>query len=111
MKEREVLNSFMNDNENSFMDQFEVYNMYNLEKRSDYKEFQDAIDDLELKYPKVQHYLEDEKITDMSDEEKLAVLKIFELSISLKNIEIKEAFKLGGKEMLIYLKEMDLLKI
>ncbi len=106
-----VLDSFMNDSGNSFMDQFDVYVERKLSKREDYNELETLIDDIELKYPKVRQYLEDERITDMTDEEKEAVLRIIELYRNEKTIEIKEAFKLGGKEMHIFLEEMDMLKI
>lgn len=106
---KKVLDSFMNDNGNSFMDQFEYYVEKKLLKREDYKELETLINDIELKYPRVQHYLEDEKITDMTDDEKKAVLRIIELYRDEQIIELKEAFKLGGKEMYVFLKEMDMM--
>lgn len=62
-------------------------------------------------YPKARTFLEDEKIIDMTNEEKKAVLKIIDIQEKIKIIELKEAFKLGGKEAYILAEEMDMISI
>ncbi|MFG6318374.1 MAG: hypothetical protein K1W33_00695 [Clostridia bacterium] len=108
---KKVLDSFMNDSGNSFMDQFEWYVQIKLLQREDYSELEQKINEIEHNYPNVRQYLEDEKICSMTDDEKKAVLRIIELYRNEKTIELKEAFKLGGREMYIFLEEMDMLNI
>ena len=47
----------------------------------------------------------------MTNEEKKAVLKIIDIQEKIKIIELKEAFKLGGKEAYILAEEMDMISI
>lgn len=110
MELKPILDSFMNDKFNSFMDQLEILIEKNLSNREDYYNIEKSINEIEAKYPKARQYLEDNKIADMSDNEKEAVLNIIELYRDIKTIELKETFKLGGKEMYIFLKEMNMLK-
>ena len=79
--------------------------------REDYKELRDKKRAIMEQYPKARSFLEDEKIMDMTEQEKKAVLQILDIQEKIKIIELKEAFKLGGKEAYIFAEEMEMLSI
>lgn len=106
-----LMDSFMNDSGNSFMQLFEVAREKHLLNREDYKTISDKMVEIMEEFPKARSFLQDEVITDMTDDEKDAVLRIIDLKEQIKVIEYKEAFKLGAKEMYIFLEDMDMLNI
>ena len=59
--------------------------------------------------PNVRTFLEDREIIDLTEDELNAVLDIFEIKEDISTIETTETFKLGAKEMLVFLKQMGLL--
>lgn len=105
------MNSFINEFSNDFLKYFDNYRIKKLMNREDYKELRDRKRTIIAEYPKARSFLEDEKIMDMTDEEKKAVLLIIDIEEKIKITELKEAFKLGGKEAYILAEEMDMLNI
>ena len=66
-----------------------------------------------IKFPlivsNVMAFLEDKENVDLSYEDQNAINEILKLQRELNDIEIKESFKLGFKEALIFLESMDML--
>ena len=105
------MKSFMNEYSNDLLHYFEKHRAKNLINRKDYKELRDKKRVIMEKYPKARMFLEDEKIQDMTHEELNAILQIISIEHKINIIEMKEAFKLGGKEAYIYAEEMDMIRI
>lgn len=105
------MNSFINEYSNDFLEFFDNHRAKKLINREDYKNLRDKKRKIMEEYPKARTFLEDEKIIDMTNEEKKAVLRIIDIQEKIKIIELKEAFKLGGKEAYILAEEMDMLNI
>lgn len=105
------ISSFMNEYSDDFLQYFDNYRAKKLMDREDYKELRDKKRAIMEQYPKSRSFLEDEKIIDMTDQDKKAVLQILNIQEKIKIIELKEAFKLGGKEAYIFAEEMDMISI
>ncbi len=78
-------------------DYIESQRMKHLRERSEYKKKTDEIKNLKEEYPKVRSFIEDEEITELSNEELKAVLKIMNLNDSIEVFEIEETFKMAIK--------------
>ena len=105
------MNSFINEYSDDFLAFFDNHRTKKLMNREDYKNLRDKKRKIMEEYPKARTFLEDEKIIDMTEEEKKAVLEIIDIQEKIKIIELKEAFKLGGKEAYILAEEMDMIRI
>lgn len=99
----------MNQYENGFEDFFEQQREENLLEREDYRDLQEQIKEFKEKYPKIQDFLENDQIVELTKEEKEAILEVDYLEGEMHVLELKEAFKLGFKEAMIYFKEMGML--
>ena len=88
-------------------DFFEYFDRYKVLKIMQNKEYKNK--STNEKYPKVISLLEDKESVALNYEEGKAINKILKLQEELDGIEIKEAFKLGFKEALIYLETMNML--
>lgn len=106
-----LMNSFINTSVSGFLEYFDEYKHEKLMNREDYKNLHNQVDEIFDKYQNVQSFIEDEQITDLTEEEKKMTLSILDLQEETTTLELIEAFKLGGKEMLNFLLEMDMLKI
>ena len=69
------------------------------------------ISELKYKYPNVRTFLEEKEPIDLREDEQYAMLNVINYEIELDIIELKECFKLGFKEALIYLNNMGMLKL
>lgn len=78
-------------------DYIESQRMKKLRERKEYKKKTDEIKNLKEKYPKVRSFIEDDEITELSNEELKAVLKIINLNDSIEVFEIEETFKMAIK--------------
>lgn len=107
---KKVLDSFFNEEDNNFLEYFEKQRDKNLTNREDYKKLNKEIDNLITKYPRVQQFLEDENIEELSHDEMKTILDIIDLQEEIKVLELKEAFKLGEKEVYIFFEEMRMIK-
>ena len=56
-------------------------------------------------------FLEEKEPIELRDDEQYAMLNVLDYEIELDVIELKESFKLGFKEALIYLNNMGMLKL
>ena len=103
-----VKNIFLDEFTDDFMDYLES-NRTTLRKKEEYREIELKISKIKDNYPNVRTLLEDKEIVDLSSEEIEAVLEILSLQEELNTIEYKETFKLGARNMIIFLKQMKLL--
>ena len=69
------------------------------------------ISELKYKYPNVRTFLEEKEPIELRDDEQYAMLNVLDYETELDVIELKESFKLGFKEALIYLNNMGMLKL
>ncbi len=96
------------DDFNEYIDKSRVFKWMN---KTEYKKINKEICDIKLKYPRVNAYLEDGKIEQLTKNELKALTQIIGLKHQIDEIEEKEIFKLGMKENYIYFESMDMLNI
>lgn len=106
-----IVESFFNLYNDDFFEYFDRYKVLKIMQNKEYKKINQQIYSVKEKYPKVISLLEDKESVALNYEEGKAINKILKLQEELDGIEIKEAFKLGFKEALIYLESMDMLNI
>lgn len=97
-KMKDYTTSFINDYNDDFNDFMEDFKIKVLYKDKRYDEIRKEINNLKNKYPKVLDYLENNKITEFTTEEKKVILEIIKLEDMRNAIEVKEAFALGIRE-------------
>lgn len=110
LNDDEPKDTFFNYEFNCFSDYIDEHRIKNIRKMSEYKELNKQIKEITDKYPRAREFLEDEVIDKITDEEQQAIIDILVLQEQINLLEEKEIFKLGGKEMFCFLKQMDLLK-
>ena len=106
-----LVNSFMNEYTDDFLTFFEQHREEYLSEREDYKKIENEIRNIKDKFPNIQVYLDNETLPETTNTEKEALRTIVNLKEDLEIMELKESFKLGCKEAIIFLKEMNMLKI
>lgn len=100
---------FFDEYSDDFQDYMNTNRMKMLKGNKDYKEYMEKREKIKLENPNVRTFLEDREIIDLTEDELNAVLDIFEIEEDISTIETTETFKLGAKEMLVFLKQMGLL--
>lgn len=115
---KEILqNKFENSKENKtffdeytddFLDYLETNRMKILRENTEYKELADKIEKIKAENPNVRTFLEDKEAVPLSDVEQNAVLDILEIKDNMDTIEMKETFKLGGREVFVFIKQMEM---
>lgn len=107
----EIAGNFFDNYEEGFLEYLEVHKSQALKERKDYQDVNKKISELKYKYPNVRTFLEEKEPIDLKDDEQYAMLNVLDYEIELDIIELKESFKLGFKEVLIYLNNMGMLKL
>ena len=79
-----------------------------LKRNKEYKNLVNKIEKIKEENPNVRTFFEDKEAVELTDTELNAVLDILEIEGDMETIEATEIFKLGAKEMLIFLKQMNL---
>ncbi len=105
-----LMNSFVNQSASGFLEYFDEYKQKKLMNREDYKNLYNQISKIFDKHKNVQSFIEDEQIIDLTEKEKKMALRVLDLHDDIATLELIEAFKLGKKEMLNFLIEMDMIK-
>lgn len=80
-----------------------------LQENEEYKELEIKKELIKEENPNVRTLLEDREVVVLSDVDVNAVLDILEIEKQIDTIKTIEYFKLGGREMLLFLKQMRLL--
>lgn len=102
---------FFNFSYNQFLEYIEDIKIKQLSENKDYKELNLKIKKLKEQHPIMRNFIENEVAVENFDKnEQKALLEEIDLREQKFSIEQIEIFKLGVKEMYMYLKEMDLLK-
>ena len=100
---------FFDEYSDDFWDYMNANRMKMLKINKKYKELMSKREKIKDDNPNVRTFLEDREIIDLTEDELNAVLDIFEIEEDISTIETTETFKLGAKEMLVFLKQMGLL--
>ena len=79
-------------------------------KDEKYKNISDEIENTRIKYPNINSLFEDEKVTNLTEEECINLQKIIKKYLIISSMEEREIFFLGARENYYYLKNLDLLK-
>lgn len=101
--------TFFDEYSDDFMDYLEKNRMKILKGNTEYKKLTERIEKIKIANPNVRTFMEDKEAVELTDVELNAVLDILEVEDDIDTIEMKENFKLGAREMIIFLKQMRLL--
>lgn len=107
----EIIGNFFDDFSDGFLEYLEAYKSKALSSRNDYKQINKNIEEIKRRYPNARTFIEEKEPIELRDDEQYAVLDILAEQEKLDIIELKETFKLGFKEALIYFKNMKMLNI
>lgn len=107
--EKEIRNIFLDAYSDDFMDYIETNRMKILKENTEYKGLAQKIEKIKDSNINVRIFLEDTEAVQLTDVELNMILDILDLQDSMETIELKETFKLGAREMAIFLKQMKLL--
>lgn len=100
---------FFDEYSDDFWDYMNTNRMKMLKGNKDYKEYMEKREKIKLENPNVRTFLEDREAVELTDVELNSILDIFEIEGDMETIETTETFKLGAREMFIFLKQMGLL--
>lgn len=100
---------FFDDYSDDFWDYMNTNRMKMLKRNKNYKEYVAKREKIKLENPNVRTFLEDRETVELTDVELNCILDIFEIEGDIETIETTETFKLGAREMFIFLKQMGLL--
>ena len=103
--------SFYNECSDEFLEYVEEYRVTYLMKKTEYKELINQVRKLKEDNPKVENLVEDGKIEILNYKELKVIQKLLSLGSQLDSIEQKEIFRLGMREMLVNLADMNLIPL
>jgi len=101
--------TFFDEYTDDFLDYLEVNRMKIVRENAEYKELENKISKIKADNPNVRTFLEEREAVPLTDVEQNAVLDILEIQGKMDNIEMKTVFKLGSREMMMFIKQMKLL--
>lgn len=101
--------TFFDEYTDDFLDYLEVNRMKIVRENATYKELENKISKIKADNPNVRTFLEEKEAVPLTDVEQNAVLDILEIQDKMDIIEMKEVFKLGSREMFVFIKQMKLL--
>lgn len=99
--------SFYNECSDEFLEYVEEYRVTYLMKKPEYKELINQVRKLKEDNPKVENLVEDGKIEILNYKELKVIQKLLSLGSQLDSIEQKEIFRLGMREMLTNLADIN----
>ena len=100
---------FLDNYEDEFIEYLERKLDTRLKEINDYIEIREKISEIKKEHLNLRLLLEDEEKVKLSEEDIEKLVEILELKEKLRNVEEKEIFKLGAREMLVFLKQMKLM--
>lgn len=106
------------------MDDLELYNIDSAElnklidsvkvelknNNADYKKLVDQVSKIKNEYPNIQSLFENDFVKGLNENECKNLQKIFDLYLQISVYEEQKIFFLGGKELYLYFKKMNLIK-
>ncbi len=81
-----------------------------INRNEDYKNLRETFKDIMNKYPKLQLLFEDDKEIILEKNECKKLQELVKVYMEICDLEEKEIFLLGGKEMYFYLKDAGVIK-
>lgn len=99
--------SFYNECSDELLEYIEEYKVTYLMKKPEYKELINQVRKLKEDNPKVENFVEDGKIEILNYKELKVIQKLLSLGSQLDSIEQKEIFRLGMREMLTNLSDIN----
>ena len=81
-----------------------------INRNEDYKNLRKTFKDIMNKYPKLQLLFEDDKEIILEKNECKKLQELVKVYMEICDLEEKEIFLLGGKEMFLYFKDVGLIK-
>ena len=77
---------------------------------ANYKKLVDQVSKIKKEYPKLQSLFENDFVKNLNENECKNLQKIFDLYLQISVYEEQKIFFLGGKELYLYFKKMNLIK-
>lgn len=97
------------DNYSDDIDDYLISNITEMLKKNEkYKKIAQRIEQIKSENTNVRTFLENKEAVNLTDVELNAVLDICELNEELNSLETKEYFKIGARDMLVFLKKINL---
>ena len=109
MDSKDNTKTFFDEYTDDFLDYLETNRMKIVRENAEYKQLEEKVSKIKAENPNVRTFLEEREAVSLTDVEQNAVLDILEIQGKMDNIEMKEVFKLGGREMFVFIKQMKLL--
>ncbi len=106
-----VLDSFMNEEQNMFTEFFHKKTKNKLVNREDYLQLISEKNKIYEESPSIREFIEDEIPMNFGHEEVEKFYQLISIYEKIHLLELKEAFKLGAKEVYIFFEEQDMLNI
>lgn len=110
-KEIETKTVFFDEYSDDFYDYLNTNRVRMLKENAEYKELEVKREKVKVKAdnPNIRAIFEDKEAVQLTEDEVKAVLDMLEIEGDINTIETIENFKLGAREMLLFLKQMRLL--
>lgn len=105
----EKSSAFIDKYSDDFEDYLETEKRTLLKENEEYQKLLKKISQIKAKNPNVRTVIEDKEAVNLSDVELNEILNIIEIQEKVNEIELKQCFKLGIREMLLFIKQMNLL--
>ena len=108
-KEIETKTVFFDEYSDDFYDYLNTNRVRMLKENAEYKELEVKREKVKADNPNIRAIFEDKEAMQLTKDEVKAVLDMLEIEGDINTIETIENFKLGAREMLLFLKQMRLL--
>lgn len=108
-KEIETKTVFFDEYLDDFYDYLNTNRVRMLKENAEYKELEVKREKVKADNPNIRAIFEDKEAVQLTEDEVKAVLDMLEIEGDINTIETIENFKLGAREMLLFLKQMRLL--
>lgn len=100
---------FFDEYSDDFYDYLNTNRVRMLKENAEYKELEIKREKIKADNPNIRAIFEDKEAVQLTEDEVKAVLDMLEIEGDINTIETIENFKLGAREMLLFLKQMRLL--
>lgn len=107
--EIETKTLFFDEYSDDFYDYLNTNRVRILKENAEYKELEVKREKIKVDNPNIRAIFEDKEAVQLTEDEVKAVLDMLEIEGDINTIETIENFKLGAREMLLFLKQMRLL--
>ena len=106
-----ILNSFINENMDTFVRTLDRHRTRKLYNREDYASLRKRKNEIYVKHPNIREFIEDKEPMNFERKETEVFYELVTIFTMMNDLEMIEAYKLGAKEAYIFFEEMDMLNI